>query len=507
MEKIKEEIQKGKSLFESLILLQSLQKIYLTYSYEIDFNKSEVKNNLWIDGETNSELEKELFTNKIKELNSDLIRNNLNVIKEKPFDETIFCTDLKGNPIKITLNGDKINIIYVFCLYIKENDKYFGNVVKMLEENKEKWKDKIRFIALHFHDIDEKRLDWVLKKKIDFLEIYYLENGVNDSFPRRHGIGHVPAIFMIDREKKIKFKNYETNLYFKFDTGINNLIDGKNFEVNIQNQVGDEELKEEKDKIFKNIFSALDKIEEFKEESSDDLDKLVSLSMRGTYTFNYDIRKIEKDKVLLFTTFLNLEDKSYTNALLKDFKEETEEEIDEIYFECNYEIKGELIVSDNKEEKCVICQNNFNIKENNFYFCFICNIKNKNIYICENCFKNEKNCIDNAIHEHPIMFVPKNGVELIRKNKEIYCEGECRDYFNLDEDCENCDKNITDFCWQCAECKFHLCNSCFKKSLEDENFTLKQHKKEHSFYRKVKGWRIYGKPTELSTIENENMYY
>ena len=67
MEKIKEEIQKGKSLFESLILLQSLQKIYLTYSYEIDFNKSEVKNNLWIDGETNSELEKELFTNKINE--------------------------------------------------------------------------------------------------------------------------------------------------------------------------------------------------------------------------------------------------------------------------------------------------------------------------------------------------------------------------------------------------------------------------------------------------------
>ena len=311
---------------------------------------------------------------------------------------------------------------------------------------------------------------------------------------------------MIDKEKIIKFKNYETNLYFKFDTGINNLIEGKKFEVNIQNQVGDDKIKEEKDKIFKNIFSALDKIEAFKEEFSDDLDKLTSLSMRGTYIFNYDVRKIEKDKILLFTKFLNLEDKSYTRILLKDFKEESEEEIDEIYFECEYEIKGELIVSDNKEEKCVICQNNFNMKENNFYCCFICNIKNKNIYICENCFKNEKNCIVNPIHEHPIMFVPKNGVELVRKNNKMKCDGEYRDYFNLDEDCENCEKNITDFCWQCVECNFHLCNSCFKKSLEDEKFALKHHKKEHSFYRKIKGWRIYGKPSELSTIENENIY-
>ena len=168
MEKIKEEIQKVKNAFESLILLQSHHKIYLTYTYEIDFNKSEVINNLRIVGETNSELEKELFTNKIKELNSDFIENNLKVIEEKTFDETILCKDLKGKPIKISLNGDTINIIYAFCLYIKENNKYFNNVVKMLEENKEKWKDKIHFIALHFHDIDEKRLDWVLKKKYFF---------------------------------------------------------------------------------------------------------------------------------------------------------------------------------------------------------------------------------------------------------------------------------------------------------------------------------------------------
>ncbi len=158
--------------------------------------------------------------------------------------------------------------------------------------------------------IDEKRLDFVLQKKLDFLEIYYLENGVNDSFPRKNGISHVPAIFMIDKEKNIKFKNYETNLYFKFDTGINNLIDGKKFEVNIQNQVCDEALQNEKDKIFKNIFSALDKIEDFKKENEEDLDKLKSLTIKGTYIFKYDIRKIEKEKVILFTEFLNLEDKN-----------------------------------------------------------------------------------------------------------------------------------------------------------------------------------------------------
>ena len=74
----------------------------------------------------------------------------------------------------------------------------------------------------------------------------------------------------------------------------------------------------------------------------------------------------------------------------------------------------------------------------------------------------------------------------------------------MDEDCKKCDKNITDFCWECVECNFNLCDSCFKKSLEDENFNLKNHKKEHSFYRKVKGWRIFGKSEELAVIENEN---
>lgn len=77
----------------------------------------------------------------------------------------------------------------------------------MLEGNKDNWKDKIRFIAIHFHEVDEKRLDWVFQKKLDFLEIYYLEDGVIDSFPRKNGIGHVPFIFMIDKEKNIKYKN------------------------------------------------------------------------------------------------------------------------------------------------------------------------------------------------------------------------------------------------------------------------------------------------------------
>ncbi len=87
----------------------------------------------------------------------------------------------------------------------------------MLEENKDKWKDKIRFIVLHFHPIEKDRFDWVFQKKLDFLEIYYLEEGVMDYFPRHYGISSVPCIFMIDKEKKIKFKNYERNLYFKFD--------------------------------------------------------------------------------------------------------------------------------------------------------------------------------------------------------------------------------------------------------------------------------------------------
>ena len=42
-----------------------------------------------------------------------------------------------------------------------------------------------------------------------------------------------------------------------------------------------------------------------------------------------------------------------------------------------------------------------------------------------------------------------------------------------------------------------------RKSLENENAKLENHKKEHSFYRKVKGWRIYGKSDELSVIEND----
>lgn len=232
---------------------------------------------------------------------------------------------------------------------------------------------------------------------------------------------------------------------------------------------------------------------------------MTSLSIKGTYIFKYDIRKIDKEKITLFTTFLNLGDKSYTKLLLKDFKGECEEEIDEIYFSCQYKTKGEKIISGNKEEKCVICQKNFNLNENNFYCCSVCNAKNNNIYICENCFKNKKNCIDNPIHEHPIiMFIPKNGVELIKKQEDIDCIAENEDFYDLDEDCEKCDTNLSDFCWSCAECNFNLCNSCFKNSLEDENFNLKNHQKEHSFYRKVKGWRIYGIPEELHVIENND---
>ena len=504
MEKIKEELQKGKKIFESLISLQSFQKIYLYYNCNINLDKSEVENNFEILGETNSELEKEFFTNKIKEINSDNIRNELKVIKEKPFNEEIYCTDLDKNPVTISLKDDnKITIIYVFCLYIKENDKYFNNVIKMLEENREKWKDKIRFICLHFHEIDKERLDFALSKKFDFLEIYYLEKGVNDYFPRKHGIGHVPVIFLIDKEKKIKFKNYEINLYFKFDTGINNLIEGKNFELNIPNQIKDDVIENEKEKLFKNIFSALDKIEEFKLENEEDLQNLTSSRIGATYIFNYDTRKLEKEKNIYFTDFLNIENKSFVKDLLEEFKFETKEELDEIYFTCNYETKGELIVSDNKEEKCVICQKNILLDLNNFYCCPMCNIKNKNIYICEDCFKAEKHFKENPIHDHPIMFIPKKGVELIRKNKDIKCDGEHRDYFNLEEECEKCEKEINDLCWDCAECNFHLCDDCFKKSLENENFELKNHKKEHSFYRIVDGWRIYGKPSELSTIEND----
>lgn len=123
MEKIKEELEKAKQTFESLLSLQSQQKIYLIYDYDINLDESEVENNFQIVGETNSELEKELFDKKIKDLNSDNIHNNLKTIKEESFNETIKCTDLDDNPVSIKISGDKINIIYVFSLFIKENDK------------------------------------------------------------------------------------------------------------------------------------------------------------------------------------------------------------------------------------------------------------------------------------------------------------------------------------------------------------------------------------------------
>ena len=88
----------------------------------------------------------------------------------------------------------------------------------------------------------------------------------------------------------------------------------------------------------------------------------------------------------------------------------------------------------------------------------ICNLQKKNIYICENCYKNKEKCEEDLIHEHPIIFIPKNGVELIRKRDDIHCIVENKDYYNLREKCENCGENITDFCWECAECKFCLCN-------------------------------------------------
>ena len=501
MEKIKEEIQNAQKTFENLMSLQSQQKIYFTYNFNINFDNFTMSNNFNILGETNSELEKELFTNKIKEFNSDNIYNELKFIKENPFDYTIKCQDLKKNPVSISLNNDKINIIYVFCLYIKENDKYFNNVIKILEENKEKWKDKIRFIAIHFHEIEEKKLEWVFKKNLDFFEIYYLDNGVMDEFPRHFNINHVPFIFMIDKENKMKFKNYETNLYFKFNTGIDNIIEGRNFEINIQKQTEDEDLKKEKEIIFENIFSSLEIFEKIKTE---DLKTLNSLTMRGSYIFHYDVRKIERKKITLFTKFLNLNNKNFVNNFLKDLKWEYEEEIDEIYFSCEYEIKGKKIISDKKEEKCVICRNNFILNENNFYCCFACNFKKKQIYICENCIKTEKNCLENPIHEHPILFVPKNGVELIREKNNLYCEVEEADYYDLNEICVYCDKDINDFCWECVECNFYLCNSCFKKSLEDENFSLDNHEKEHSFYRCMKNWRMYQKPDEISVIENDS---
>ena len=135
MKKIKEEIQKAKDTLESLISLKSQQKIYLVYDFDIDINKSKVKTSFEFLGQSNSELEKELFTKKIKDLNSDIKENNLKTIEEEEFDKTINFIDLDKNPISIELNNDKINIIYLFCLEIKEKDKYFNNIVKMLEEN------------------------------------------------------------------------------------------------------------------------------------------------------------------------------------------------------------------------------------------------------------------------------------------------------------------------------------------------------------------------------------
>ena len=85
------------------------------------------------------------------------------------------------------------------------------------------------------------------------------------------------AFLWLIKKKKIKFKNYEKNLYFKFDTGIDNLIDGKKFELNIPNQTSDENLNKEKDKIFNNIYSLFDKIEDFKSENEGDVDKLTSV--------------------------------------------------------------------------------------------------------------------------------------------------------------------------------------------------------------------------------------
>ena len=61
----------------------------------------------------------------------------------------------------------------------------------------------------------------------------------------------------------------------------------------------------------------------------------------------------------------------------------------------------------------------------------ICNLQKKNIYICENCYKNKEKCEEDLIHEHPIIFIPKNGVELIRKRNDIHCIGENIDYYNL----------------------------------------------------------------------------
>lgn len=97
----------------------------------------------------------------------------------------------------------------------------------MLEDNKEKWGDKVRIIGLSI-DQDKKTLESHVKARgWTSVEHYHTRNGVSNA-DKTYGVNGVPHCLLIDTHGKIVFIGHPASR--KLEEDINNLLEDKKIE-------------------------------------------------------------------------------------------------------------------------------------------------------------------------------------------------------------------------------------------------------------------------------------
>jgi len=93
----------------------------------------------------------------------------------------------------------------------------------MLEENKEKWGDRVRIIGLSIDQDIEKLKSHVTTKGWTSVEHYHSRNGKNTA-DKDYGVNGVPHCLLVDTQGTIVFVGHPASR--KLEEDINNLLAG-----------------------------------------------------------------------------------------------------------------------------------------------------------------------------------------------------------------------------------------------------------------------------------------
>ena len=383
-------------------------------------------------------------------------------------------------------------ILLLFCQEGKTIPDTVKTVFDVLIKRQNDWVGKVQLYYDEYWNTDYGVPVYEIENYIKFIESAVTEQfglkELENEFKWHGGL-------YIYYKKKFIHEGFSEN----FEENIDNLLNNKktDFREYLVDKKPYDEYKNNKSIIMNFLYQVKDLIAD--DNLYDHNENPISLTFFSTLSDLYNKDSYYEKMNIIW--YLSFKEKQIALKFL-DYKHKLESKIgykirSEVYCHFDYRQRGYL--GPIEHCLCSICNIN-EINQTEYMVCYLCSMHDKHFYVCPSCFKYIINEGGRCLHEHPLLYVHPDCVNLLDSiphfpsvhRYSALDEIEYENYYSCSM-CWNRGDNYWYF-WKCCNCeRFELCSQCFKEYIEDKDNKKREHNRTHCFIRIRKHWSLSNK--------------